>query len=71
MKFDLSNKNKVDIYIINYMNEMVDNFPIKLDPNDTSPDPATGNLFGLVNIKELTEGKSQEFHTFFSKGLFP
>ena len=45
MKFYFSEKYKVGIDMIDYMNKMVNNFSIKLKPNGTSPDPTTGVFF--------------------------
>ena len=43
-------KEKIDI--INYMNEIVDNFSIKLNPNDTITDPSTVYLFVVGDNEE-------------------
>ena len=43
--FDLSDKEKEKIHIIEYMDEMVNKSPIKSNPNDTSPDPEAGYFF--------------------------
>ena len=42
MKFYFSEKNKVNIGMIDYTNATINKIPIKLKPNDTSPYPATG-----------------------------
>ena len=63
MTFNLSDKNKVNIYIIDYMNAMVNNFTTKLKPNNIIPEPATGYFFAVGKINKLREYKHQELHT--------
>ena len=45
LKFYFSDKDKVKIDIIDYMNAMVNNFPVKFKSNDTILDPETGFFF--------------------------
>ena len=43
MKFDFYKKYKVDIDMNDCINSMFNNFHIKLNPNYTFPEPATGD----------------------------
>ena len=45
MNFNFSVKGKVVIDIIDYVKEMVDDFSIKFNKNDTTTLPATANIF--------------------------
>ena len=42
--------------MIKYMNKMVDNFSVKLNPNDTSPNPDTGGYFDEVKSMTSSHG---------------
>jgi hypothetical protein len=44
MTFDFSEKGKVEIDIINYMEAMVDDFSTVFKPSDTAPTPAEADL---------------------------
>ena len=50
---DLSGKDKVNIDMIDYMNSTGDDFPIKFNPNETSPYPETGYFSAVGNIEDL------------------
>ena len=52
---------KLKIDMINYINAMVNDFSIKFKPNDTSPVPATGDLFDVGNIEDLSKGNINDF----------
>ena len=57
----------MNIDMIDYTNSMVDNFPIKLKPNNISLDPETGDCFAIVESEETSKCKYQEIHTIVAK----
>ena len=59
MTFDLYDKNKVKIDMIDYMNVIIDDVYIKYRQNYTSPDPTTGELFAVNNSEEMIKEKAQ------------
>ena len=67
MTFYFSDKYKVKIDMINYMNATVDDLLIKFNPNDTRTDPATEHLFLVGNSENMIKYKAQEFHIFLQK----
>ena len=70
MTFDFSEQGKVKIDMIDYMKGMIEEFPIKLDPNDTSPDPAASDLHAVGDSAPLEGNQAKTFHTFVAKTLF-
>jgi len=70
MTFDFSEKGKVKIDMIDYMEAMVDDFSIKFKPNETAPSPAADDLFAEGEGNKLDKDSADEFHTFVAKGLF-
>ena len=58
MTFDLYDLKKVHIYMINYMNALVNNFSIKLNPKYTSSEPETGNLLAVVDSEDPSKYKA-------------
>ena len=70
MTFDFSQKGKVIIDMIPYINAMVDDFSQKLKPNETRATPAAEDLFAEGNSPKLAKQDAEEFHTFVAKGLF-
>ena len=67
MTFYFSDKYKLKIDMINYMNATVDDLLIKFNPNDTRTDPATEHLFLVGNSENMIKYKAQEFHIFLQK----
>ena len=53
-----------------YIENMVDDFPIKLKTTDTALSPAAENLFGEGPSKKLDDKRKETFHTWVAKGLF-
>ena len=70
MRFDFSDKGKVKVDMIDYIESMVDEFPITLKPNDTAPNPAAEDLFAQGTGEKLGTEQAQQFHTWVAKGLF-
>ena len=55
-------------YMVDYVNNMIHEFPEKLTGNVSSP--ANDNLFKVNKSERLTQMKAEAFHTFVAKGLF-
>ena len=70
MTFDFSQKGKVMIDMIAYMEAMVDDFPTEFKPSETATSPAAEDLFAEGEGKDLENQRSEVFHTFIAKGLF-
>jgi hypothetical protein len=70
MTFDFSEKRKVKIDMINYMEAMVEDFSVKYKKTDTAPTPAAEDLFAEGESKNLDIKRAEEFHTMTAKGLF-
>jgi hypothetical protein len=70
MTFDFSEKKKVKVDMIKYMEAMVGDFSNKFKTNDTAPTPAAEDLFTEGESKDLDTKRAEEFHTFVAKGLF-
>lgn len=70
MPFDFSEKGKVKIDMIDYMEAMVDDLSTVFKPSDTAPTPAAPDLFAQGESEELDTKRAEEFHTFVAIGLF-
>ncbi len=70
MNFDFSEKGKVKLDMIKYVENMVDEFSVKFGPDDSVSSPAADDLFAKGKGSELDPARAQEFHTFVAKGLF-
>ena len=70
MTFDFSEPGKVKIDMIDYINSMIDDFPVKLGPNDTKQTPASEDLFAEGSSEKLPKKLAEDYHTFVAKGLF-
>ena len=70
MTLDYSKKYKVKIDMRDYVNQMINQLPIKLDDNDTEKTPANENLFKKYNSKMLSKYKEELFHTITAKSFF-
>jgi len=53
-----------------YVEEMIQNGPVKLGKDDTAKTPAGDNLFQIGNRKMLEKERAEAFHTTVAKGLF-
>jgi hypothetical protein len=70
MTLDYSEKGKVKIAMRDYVAKMVDEFPIKFEPDETAPTPHTDDLFTEGTTSQLDKKRAEEFHTAVAKGLF-
>ena len=70
MTFDWSEPGKVKVDMIDYMEAMVEDFPIKLGADDVAPTPAAERLFDAGSSAKLDKQMAQDLHTFVAKGLF-
>ena len=53
-----------------YMNGMLEDFPIKFKPSDTVSTTATNDLFAEGESEALSLKEKEEFHMFVAKALF-
>ena len=51
INFDLAEKEKVEIKMDDYVERMINNFPIKINKSDMALTPAGNNIFEKVNRK--------------------
>jgi hypothetical protein len=70
MTFNFSEKRKVKIDMIIYMEAMVDDFSVKYKKTDTTPTPAAEDLFAEGGSNKIDMKRAEEFHTMTAKGLF-
>jgi hypothetical protein len=70
MTFDFSQEGKVIVDMVDYITNMVEEFPMDFKPTDTAPTPATDDLFAEGDGPKLAKDKAEQFHTFVAKGLF-
>ena len=70
MIFDFSEPGKVIIGMTDYMNAMVDDFPIDFKPSDTATTPAASDLFAKGDSSPLNKEQAEVYHTFVAKALF-
>ena len=70
MTFDFSDKGKVKVVMVDYIENMIDDFSVKLKMGETAPTPATEDLFSVGPDDPLPKAQAEEFHTFVAKGLF-
>jgi len=70
MVFDFTTPGKVMVDMSDYVEDMLEEFPIKFKPNESAATPATDDLFSAGTSKDLSPQQAEEFHTFVAKGLF-
>ena len=68
--YDFSEPGKVKLDMIDYVQQMLDEFPVKFTEKDSVANPAATDLFEVGNGKLLDAKTKKEFHTFTAKGLF-
>ena len=68
--FDYSEDGIVKIDMIDYVKDMIEDFPMELKRTDTAMMPVADNLFKSGKGKELTKEKAKAFHRSVAKGLF-
>ena len=70
MLLDFSYPRKVKIRMDEYVQRMIDEFPVKFDKNTTQETPAGNDLLDTGRGEELDNEKREIFHSFVAKGLF-
>jgi len=70
MIFDYTEKGKLKIDMTSYVEDMINEFPDELKPEDTVPSPATDSLLKIGQSKKLDSTRSEKYHTLVAKGLF-
>ena len=70
MTFDLSEKGKVKVDMIDYMSAMVDNFSTKFKPDDTEANPTAEDFFAECITDDLDRQQASEYHNLVSKEMF-
>ena len=68
MVVDFTEKGKVIIDMVKYVESMIEDFPLKI--SKVSNSPAAENLLDIGTGKLLDKGKSEAYHTTVAKGLF-
>ena len=68
MLVDFTEKGKVKIDMVNYVESMIEDFPVKI--NKSSKTPAADNLLDIGTGKLLNKANSEIYHTTVAKGLF-
>ena len=62
MTFDYSEKGKVKVDMISYVEDMLEEFPKKLQENKVAVTPAADNLFAKGHGKKLNPECANIFH---------
>ena len=71
MIFDYSDEGVVHIDMAKYVEEMLNDFPVKLTEDMTAETPAAANLFDTGNEKrKLNAEKREAMHSCVAKGLY-
>ena len=70
MEIDYSQKGKVIFGMIKYVENMIEDFPVKLKITDTANSPAGDGLFDQGQGRKLPEERADIYHTMVTKGLF-
>jgi hypothetical protein len=70
MELDYQKRGELKINMTKYVENMLNNFPVKLGKKDVAKTPAGCNLFNLGTGAKLGTKRSEIFHTFVAKGLF-
>ena len=70
MTLDYTKKGEVKIEMKQYVQNMLDTFPIKFKDGDAVNTPAADNLFKVDGSKPLEKNQAELFHTTVAKALF-
>jgi hypothetical protein len=70
MEFDYSMKGKVKIGMIEYVENILKDFPEKIKSTDTAIMPAGDGLFNEVQGKKLNQERADAYHMMVAKTLF-
>ena len=68
MNFYFSDEGKVRVSIKEYVQDMIDTFPSKIDKTATTP--AALHSFKTINTVKLEENEAGKYHTITAKGIF-
>ena len=69
MPFELKN-NKVIADVVEHMEEMLDEFPMKFDDDTRMRTPSRADSFNMDGGEKLDESKEGKFHRTVAKGSF-
>jgi hypothetical protein len=70
MELDYQKQGELKINMTKYVENMLNNFPVKLGKKDVAKTPAGDNLFNLGTGAKLDTKRLEIFHTLVAKGLF-
>jgi hypothetical protein len=70
MELDYQKQGELKINMTKYVENMLNNFPVKLRKKEVAKTPAGDSLFNLGTRAKLDTKRSEIFHTFVAKGLF-
>ncbi|WP_288992819.1 polyprotein of Ty1/Copia retrotransposon [uncultured Marinobacter sp.] len=70
MEIDYTTKGKVKIGMIEYVANMLNDFPEKIKSTDTAITPASDGLFNEGQGKKLDQDRADAYHTMVAKALF-
>jgi hypothetical protein len=70
MELDYQKQGELKINMTKYVENMLNDFPVKLGKKDVAKPPAGDNLFNLGTGAKLDTKRAEIFYTFMAKGLF-
>jgi hypothetical protein len=70
MELDYRKQGELKIKMTKYVENMINDFPVKLGKKDVPKTPTADSLFNLGTGTKLDTKRSEIFHTFVAKGLF-
>jgi hypothetical protein len=70
MELDYHKQGVLKVNMMKYVENMINEFPVKLGKKDVAKTPAGDNLLNLGTGAKLYTKRSEVFHTFVAKGLF-
>jgi hypothetical protein len=70
MELDYGKQGELKKNMTKYVENMLNNFPVKLGKKDVAKTPVRDNLFNLGTGAKLDTKRLEIFHTFVAKGLF-
>jgi hypothetical protein len=70
MELDYRKRGELKINMTKYVENMINDFPVRLGKKDAAKTPAADSLFNLGTGAKLDTKRSEIFHTFVAKGLF-
>jgi hypothetical protein len=70
MELDYQKQGVLKVNMMKYVENMINEFPVKLGKKDVAKMPAGDNMFNLGTGTKLDTKRSKIFHTFVAKGFF-